>query len=158
MAFMYLIKGTWYKRLYIFVGGMHCKLDFRWIPFGITMGINYSIWRLVTHCYMAPNSSSPPFGFALNARMLSETMQRIDTMPCVVATHICNTFWAKATFWKNLKGTNHLYTGLIECTFCTPIKSNASPHLATGSGFVNWSALWDVVLIYNNFIISSHLL
>ena len=40
--------------------------------FRITMALNYSIWWLVIHCCMAPNSSSPPFGFALNAWMQNE--------------------------------------------------------------------------------------
>ena len=40
--------------------------------FGITIALNYSIWWLVIHCCTAPNSSSPPFGFALNAWMQNE--------------------------------------------------------------------------------------
>ena len=82
---------------------------------------------------------------------------RHDAMWCIVATHNCNTFWAKATSRKNLEWFDRFQSGFSECTFCTPIKSNASPHLATGSGFVNGSAFWDVVLMYNSFIISSSL-
>ena len=80
---------------------------------------------------------------------------RFDAMWYIVATHICNIFWAKATSRKNLEWFDRFQSGFSECTFYTPIKSNASPHLATGSGFVNGSAFWDVVLMYNSFIISS---
>ena len=40
--------------------------------FRITMALKYSIWWLVIRCCMSPNSSSPPFEFALNAWMQNE--------------------------------------------------------------------------------------
>ena len=117
--------------------------------------------QLVIQCYhrwcMTPNSSSPPFELARNAKRNGATI-RYDTIRCVVATRKCYEFWAKATFWKNFwKGINNLYAVFFECALSTPINSNASPHLATGNGFVNWSNLWDVVLMYSHFIISSSL-
>ena len=79
---------------------------------------------------------------------------RLDAMWCFIATH-------KFVIHSGLRQPQgRIYNGstvfnlaFLNAPFAHPSKSNASPHLATGSGFVNGSAFWDVVLMYNSFII-----
>ena len=115
---------------------------------GYNMNSNYSRWYTVLHRWcLTPNSSFPPFEFARDAGRNDAVRWSILQLQCM--------FGLRQPLGRIWKGINDHYFGLLEFAVRAPINSKVSPHFATGKGFVNGSALCDVVSMYNSFIISS---